>query len=194
MGMVKGLLTVESLAHPRLDHVTMQLIRTQAPTDAKVVRKSSVDLGRAQLLHNSLQDWLGADPQPVFVFAEIPSGAQDAKAARALGIAVGVLASIRHQPLIEVSPMEVKVAVSGNPKISPTKAQIIDWAVKRWPNAEGWVKHGGKLTQANEHLADALAIIVAGTKTPAFRNAMGMLDATSSSSLFRPSSRRIRLN
>ena len=145
----------------------LELITTQSH-EGKTVRKSSIELRRAKELHAALIRYC-AGAQLVFV--EVPSGSQSASAARALGIAVGVLASC-PLPIIEVSPMEVKFAVSQNKKINPSKVQIIQWAVKHWPDAP-WLrdrsKKDGRIVLANEHLADAMATIMAGIATPDFQ-------------------------
>lgn len=142
--------------------------------DKKVVRKSSDDLRRAQHLAVMLRHWQGLH-RPSIAFAEVPSGSQSASAARALGIAVGVLASCTV-PIIEVSPMEVK-RLFGTGKKGATKAEIIAWAVKKWPSAP-WLRYKGRLTQANEHLADAMAVIEAGMQTPAFQQLRSLQKAS----------------
>lgn len=157
------------------------LVSTEAHEERKAVRKSSTELRRAKELHAAIQNHCtGAQ----FVFAEVPSGSQSASAARSLGIAVGVLASC-PAPIIEVSPMEVKFAVVPNRKAKVTKDYIIDWAVKKWPQAN-WLRsrgvNPGSITKANEHLADALATIVAGIATPEFQRLISMYSHDVSSS------------
>ena len=130
----------------------------------KQVRKSSDDLRRAGILVQGIKDFVG---DATIAFAEVPSGSQSASAARALGIAVGCLASC-PVPVIEVSPMEVKKLFSPDGKRKVPKLEIIAWAMKQWP-ALPWLKRAGKPTLANEHLADALAIVMAGISTPEFK-------------------------
>lgn len=150
----------------------LDLIKT-AGEDKKVVRKASDELRRARILHSNLQAYC-RDRQLAFV--EVPSGSQSASAARSLGIAVGVLASC-PVPIIEVSPMEVKAVVVGRSKgtPNPTKAEMIAWAVKMWPKAP-WRRErkSGRLVADNEHLADALATVMAGITTPAFQNLLAL--------------------
>jgi len=147
-------------------------LETTGREDKKVVRKSSDDLRRAQELKRALVAFAeGAQ----LAFVEVPSGSQSAAAARSLGIAVGVLASCPC-PIIEVSPMEVKFAVSQRKKVNPTKPEIIKWAVTQWPDAP-WIRHKrrgkgfevGDLQNDNEHLADALATVRAGVETVEFK-------------------------
>jgi len=154
--------------------------------DKKVVRKSSDDLRRARLLVTELARWVDRH-KPQIAFAEVPSGSQSASAARALGIAVGVIASC-SVPVIEVSPMEVK-RLFGAGKKGATKEQIIEWAVKQWPQAN-WKRFQGRITQNNEHLADAMAVVMAGMKTPAFQQLMSLRNATAGTPHQRPASDR----
>lgn len=160
----------------------LKLIRTEQ-LDLKVVRKSSSDLSRARVLSQALTEWCYGS---TIAFAEIPSGAQSAAAAKGLGIAVGVIAGC-PLPLIEVSPTEVKRLFGEKGPVS--KAQIITWAMKTWPQAP-WLKHNGKVTLANEHLADALAIVMAGMKTQEFQRLMALQNAIPSTDHKRPTSRR----
>ena len=160
----------------------LMLVSTERE-NGKVVRKSSDDLRRACLLVQELKRWTELH-QPKLAFAEVPSGSQSASAARALGIAVGVLASC-SVPIIEVSPLEVK-RLFGAGKKGATKEQIISWAVKHWPNAE-WKRHRGSITKNNEHLADAMAVISAGMKTPAFQ----LLQGLQGQPIPKPGSRRL---
>lgn len=187
----------------------LTLIQTEA-LKAKQVRKSSDDLRRATELHRAFQAYIRATDAQV-VFAEVPSGAQSAAAAKYLGAALGILAS-SPVPVIEVSPMEVKVAVTGVKSKGASKEEVIKWAVSRWPDAN-WLRYekGGKvvvaktkrvvswkagdLMRSNEHLADALAIAQAGVATPAFQQLIAMnRHATTSAPHSRPASRRIALD
>lgn len=167
----------------------LHLCTTQVE-DKKVVRKSSDDLRRAKELQLTM---IAQCEGAVFAFAEIPSGSQSASAARSLGIAVGILASC-PVPIIEVSPMEVKKIIPGfKGKEKVTKAAIITWARKTWPEAP-WLmaKTRGvtRATAANEHLADALAAVMAGIQTPQFKNAVEMMRAIPNPDPVRPASSR----
>lgn len=151
----------------------LRLIKTEADkAGKKVVRKNSDDLRRAaEVIVGS--DKALVDHQPAFAFAEVPTGAQSARAAWALGIAVGLIAHTASKvPLIQVTPKEVK-DVTGEK--FPDKAQMIDWAVRKHPNAP-WPKRGGKIVAGQaEHLADAVAAIHAGLQTDEFRRAVSMI-------------------
>lgn len=140
-------------------------------SQVKIVRASSDNLARAQVIAESIRDNL---KDCAFVFAEVPSGGQDFKAAMAFGIVVGLYASIPI-PLIEVSPSETKMAAVGTRTAS--KKEMIAWAVEKFPGAP-WLtrKLKGEIVpiDANEHLADAVAIAHAGIKTAQFRQAAAM--------------------
>jgi hypothetical protein len=182
----------------------LQLVSTESQA-GKTVRKSSDSLRRAIELHRALHAFIG-DAQ--VIFAEVPSGAQSAAAAQALGIAVGILAS-SPIPIIEVNPQETRFVVAGS-KRKVTKDEAIQWAIKHWPDAP-WVRHAkagrvigknkklisswkaGDPQNCNEHLADAMATIAAGIKTPAFQQLMA-LHATTSPTDHRSSPRRVALD
>jgi len=160
----------------------------------KAVRASSDDLRRATELHMAMEEYVEEYGASI-AFAEVPSGSQSATAARALGIAVGVLACCPI-PIIQVAPMEVKRLVNGNPKAKVSKAEVIAWARTRWPKAN-WLTHKVKgqivYNNDNEHLADALATIVAGMATPQFQQ-LRQLHATSRTHNQRSAPGRIRLD
>ena len=191
---------VESGVSIQCEHT--HLATTEKNND-KRVRVSSDRLRRARELHEHMHSMITMWDAKI-AFAEVPSGSQDAAASFSLGIAVGVLASCPI-PVIEVTPMEVKQAVSGSPKISPSKAQIIAWAAHRWPDA-GWARAehaarskkgilpAGRLLADNEHCADALAIVSAGILTPEFKQAVVFHHAATRLADQRPSSNRIRVH
>lgn len=175
MGLCRA--TIDWGAHPayRVRVHTLRLVTTKIQ-DKKVVRKASDDLRRAKVLHQALQEFCVPVFEPSFLaapkvaFAEIPSGSQSSTAARGLGIAVGVIASC-PVPVIEVSQLEVKMASVG--VRSASKADMISWAVRTYPTAP-WLRHNNKITAANEHLADAIAVIHAGINTKEWASLMGL--------------------
>ena len=166
--------------------VNVTLVSTERQ-DKKVVRKSSDDLRRAKILADALGAYTRCHAAQI-AFAEVPSGSQSASAARALGIAVGVLGSC-PVPIVEVSPMEVKRLFSPNGKRKVPKTEIIAWAMRQWPQLP-WLKHAGKPTLANEHLADAMAIVMAGISTDEFKQTLAIHHATPGPALHRPSLNR----
>jgi len=153
-----------------LDLEALQLIQTEK-TELKQTRVSSDDLRRAQELHGGFIYGLR---ECVVCFAEIPSGAKDAKAARLLGMATGVLAACPI-PIIEVQPVETKLASVGTK--TATKTEMIEWAVGKYPEGD-WLrlnnKPGGRLLKDNEHLADAIGVVHAGIRTPDFKRLLAL--------------------
>ncbi|MER9176252.1 hypothetical protein NKH72_21990 [Mesorhizobium sp. M0955] len=142
----------------------------------KQVRASSATYFRAKYLHDEVTAALeGAS----VVFAEIPYGGKSYDAVLGFGIVIGIYGSLSI-PLIEVSQSETKKAAVGTRTAS--KEEMIAWAFELYPNAP-WLttKRGGVLvpTKANEHLADACAVVHAGIKTPAFRQVKAILAAGS---------------
>ncbi len=165
-GMVKGLLDLNDGV---LHKLNMELAKTAPLKGKKKVRKNSEDLGRARILYNAMTAFLkGVD----MVFIEIPVGSQTARAMCSYGVCIGIIASIGI-PMIQVTPAEVKIVATGDKTAS--KADMIDWATNSYPKADWLVrKVNGEpvLTNANEHLADALAAVYAGVRTDEFQQAM----------------------
>lgn len=158
----------KQLGEEHLFHVLeLKLIDTEKDK-GKAVRRNSDDLRRSREIIDALEHFT---KDCEFVFAEIPSGAQNARAAFAFGIVVGILAGIRI-PLIQVQPLETKKATVGTKTAS--KADMIEWATTRYPDAP-WIKRAGKLTLANEHLADAIAIAHAGVLTDQFKQISALM-------------------
>ena len=141
----------------------LELVTTESDTaNKKVVRKNSDDLERARKLHKGLLTFI---KDVDLVVVEIPVGSQSARAMASYGICIGVLAAI-DKPFIQVTPTEVKLVSVGSKTAS--KAQMIEWATKLYPNAD-WLtqKRNGTLQyiSKNEHLADSVAAIHAGLFT-----------------------------
>lgn len=138
----------------------------------KTVRKNSDDLRRARCLHKALQQAL---KEAQIAIVEVPVGSQSARAMASYGICIGVLASC-NIPMIEVTPSEVKLVSVGSKTAS--KAEMIEWAMTMYPDAN-WkmTKRGGVMvpTNANEHLADAVAAIHAGLLTDQFATSASMM-------------------
>ena len=167
LGMAKGELLFEGSLPRGFDLTHLQLAQSMSDTKTqKVVRKNSVDLERAKTLYTALHDFI-ADVDMVMV--EIPVGSQSARAMASYGICIGILSSIQ-KPLIQVTPNEVKLAACSTK--TATKQMMIDWATNTFPDAPWLTKkqHGEvSYVSKNEHLADALAAIVAGVQTDTFK-------------------------
>lgn len=139
----------------------------------KTVRQNSDDYRCARELIKGIDKTL-LNFGVSFVCAELPTGAQSARAAFSFGLTTAIMAGLTP-PLIQVQPREVQIAVLG--KAGKDKAAIIEWAVQRWPKA-GWMRRNYKgesvLIADNEHPADACAAIAAGIQTMEFAQAMAL--------------------
>ena len=163
-------LTSGCLETPRLTLVKPKV------QSGKQVRQNSKDLQRAEDLATTVA--IEARKAKV-VFVECPVGSQSARAMASYGMCVGILGSLRAEgvQLIEVTPSEVKVALSGD--AHATKQAMIDTAVAEYPEAN-WPMHRGSISGARaEHLADAIGAIHAGVHTPVFKNLMNILKGIS---------------
>lgn len=155
----------------------LRLLTTDAQV-GKVVRRNSDDLRRAGVIISGLAQAI-ENYRASFVTAEIPTGSQSARATMGFGMCVGVLAGVKHLlklPIVEVQPAETKLASVG--KKTATKDEIIAWAMATYPDAPWLVrKFKGALVpvEANEHLADAVAVIHAAIKTDQFQQATSLL-------------------
>lgn len=158
----------------KLTVLDLKLIETDKQS-SKTVRQNSDDLRRAIQLNEGFHEFI-ADCK--FVFAEIPTGAQSARAMYAFGLVVGVISSLKivKKPLIQVQPFETKLATVGTKTAS--KEEMIEWADEAYPDAP-WmrVKKTNKMLGKNEHLADAVAVAHAGLKTDQFLQIMEMVAA-----------------
>jgi Holliday junction resolvasome RuvABC endonuclease subunit len=102
--------------------------------------------------------------QPDFIFFESPVGSQSSKAAQGAAAICMLIAAMKvgtDAQVITSTPSEVKKA-TGLPG-TPEKREIIDWAYIRYPTVP-WTWHAGRIKNDNEHMADSLAVALAGHK------------------------------
>lgn len=149
---------------------SLKLNKTKPSTDKKK-RKSYDDLARFKshwdFLNVEITKW-----DCKLAVGEVPSGAQDARAAFAFG-GVTALYACSLIPFIPVYPLEVKEAATGFKHAD--KEDMIEWAFNSFPSGD-WItnkrankmnittKTGLFLTNDNEHLADAVGVGFAGMK------------------------------
>lgn len=138
---------------------------------AKQVRTNSDDLRRAEEL---AQHAHAVASRTRVSFVEFPVGSQSASAMKSYGATLGIGGYMRTSGIIviEVQAKASKKALTGDPNAS--KAKMIEAAMALYPDA-GWKYHHGKLTNDNEHMADAIAAIHAGVITPEFQDLMKLL-------------------
>lgn len=159
------------LSQGYLDTPELQVIEPVKPK-GKQVRQNSTDMEVAEQLAKAA---LSFARKAKAVFVECPVGSQSARAMASYGICVGILGSIRAEgiPLIEVSAMEVKMALFGTK--NATKQQMIDAALAQYPDAN-FPMHRGVITAKAEHVADAIGAIHAGVATPVFQNLLKLYE------------------
>jgi Holliday junction resolvasome RuvABC endonuclease subunit len=157
-----------------LDITIENLILTETANEkAQGVHKNSDDLRRAREQYAAM---VAACEGRALAITEVPFFSPAAYPAANFnsGLVVGVLASCPI-PLIQVFPKDVKIAAVGHHHAC--KEEMIEWAVNKFPTAP-WrtrkLKGAVKLTAANEHLADACAVINAGIRTQQFQQALAM--------------------
>lgn len=143
-----------------------------AKDKGKQVRVNSDDLRRAKELSDHAH---AVGKRSKVAFVEFPVGSQSASAMKSCGVAYGIGAYMRTSGIIviEVQAKASKKALTGNPNAS--KADMIAAAMALYPDA-GWKYHNRKLTNDNEHMADAIAAIHAGVLTPEFQDLMKLLE------------------
>ena len=143
----------------------------------KSVRTNSDDLRRCTELTAALIPWF---KQAQVIFAEIPVGSQSANGMKAYGVCCGVLGSLQtmfSKQIIQVDPTSVKFNLTG--KKTATKTEMIQEAFRCHPDAN-WPKHkDGQVKAYAEHMADAIASIYAGVKTPEFQPTLAIYEAYS---------------
>lgn len=151
-------------------------VEQTSPDKAKQVRQNSADLVRTEALSKAVL--FAADSAKVS-FVEVPVGSQSARAMMSYGACLGILGVMRAQghQIIEVNPTDVKKIFTGNK--TATKELMINTAIALYPDA-GWPTHNGKITKSKcEHMADAIAAIHAGARTPEFTQLRRLLSSVS---------------
>ncbi len=137
----------------------------------KQVRASSDTINRCREIDQEVRRMISTY-KPQLIFVETPSGSQNSSGMKGYGIVCMLIASLRPIP-IEVTPHEVKMASVGTKTAS--KREMIDWACGLYPDL-GWLMRGGRIQNNMEHLADALAVIHAGMKTPHYNQLTALLE------------------
>lgn len=155
------------LTHGYLSDLVLSTIEPEKK-QGKQVRQNSVDLQRAEDLATTA---IEIARRCKVVFVECPVGSQSANGMKAYGIVVGVLGAIRALgiPVIEVTALESKKIFTGDKNAS--KDRMIATAVGLYPNAN-FPLYRGEIAKKAEHVADAIAAIHAGVRTPVFKNLM----------------------
>jgi len=126
------------------------------------VRVADSDVERCKTIYRELMRIIWRENVHGLVFEVPHGGAQSARAARALGLATGILACVAEQaggegmlPSEYVTPQANKREFCGRNNAS--KEQMIARAVELWPSAPPWPRAKGQL----EHVADAAGCLYA---------------------------------
>ncbi len=158
--------------------LSIELLEVTQPVlpKGKQVRQNSLDLLAAAALAKAAFDSIIT---AAAVFVEVPVGSQSSRAMASYGICVGILGALRSggTPFFELSPEEVKKASVGIK--TATKAQMIEWAVAKHPEANWptYKQHGEDvISEAKaEHMADAVATIYAGLSCQPFQQMLALI-------------------
>jgi Holliday junction resolvasome RuvABC endonuclease subunit len=165
-GMVKAELNIDTF---EIKIIEMKTIETSKGSTGKNVRINSDDLARCRSIHIDLTEFLVGVK---VVFAEIPVGSQSARAMTSYATCIMALATI-EQPIIQLTPKELKLATTGNKEAS--KDEMIEWAGSTFPDAPWNRNKSGAILKKNEHLADACGAIVAGLVNEQFKSAIQLM-------------------
>lgn len=146
----------------------------------KQVRQNSKDLVAADQLYRFAKAFCeGAQA----VFVEAPVGSQSARAMASYGVCMGVLGSLRASGVqfFELTATELKLALTGDK--NATKALMINRAMARHPEAN-WPRYTRagvvQVSEAKaEHMADAVAAIIAGLASNQFQQLLPLMAAQS---------------
>ncbi len=169
LGLAKMLFDLDTLELVELTRLS--LVSTERD-NSKQVRRNSDDLRRCKILYDGFQTFVG---DCSCIFAEVPTGSQSAAGMKMCGVATMLLAT-SPVPVIEVQPTDTKLASVGSKTAS--KRQIIEWASGAFPHKD-WLTAKSKgvlrLVDANEHLADAVAVCHAGVQSDQFKQLVAMI-------------------
>ncbi len=160
LGIDSGLASC-GLAVVRLLPAGEELVRawvfTSKPSDRKVGVRAADDLARrARELAAEVIDALEAH-RPVAIAIEAPSWPRNAGSAAKMGAAFGVVFALAQRfdlPLVQASPMDVKLAVTG--RKTAAKDEVVLAVETRFPGIE-WPRQ----TTLWEHAADAVGVVLA---------------------------------
>ena len=118
-----------------------------------------VNLNR-ELIAEGLFDLLGGPAD--HIYAEIATGSKDTQAAKALAVSTmtsAYLVAMCNCTYDLVTPRNMKEYIGKSS--TATKKEIIEIVSGRFPDLP-WFRKGGKVLLKNEHLADALSVLLWG--------------------------------
>jgi len=139
-------------------------IRTKPDHRERV--KGADTVHRVRSIARQLRDIIG-QYQPIAIVAELPYGSQHAASAVAQGICYGIIGALAEThgiPLVMVTPQQSKQQVAGCRNAS--KSAIQECVFRWWPEASRG--------DGDEHVADALAALVAARDSEIYRMACNL--------------------
>ena len=152
-------------------HVLGISLHETTKTKSKQVRASSDTIDRCKSTHQFIKDVIGTT-NPQVLFVETPSGSQNSSAMKSYGATCQLIATLSPDP-IQVTPNEVKMSSVG--KKTASKVDMMNWARSLYPDVQWDLNKDGSMKAKNEHMADAIAIVHAGVKTPEFNRLQNLL-------------------
>jgi Holliday junction resolvasome RuvABC endonuclease subunit len=139
---------------------------------SKQVRQNSLDIQASNVLFTKAALYL---KEADSAFIEVPVGSQNARAMASYGVCIGVIGSLEmsYKPMIQLSPLEVKMASVGIK--TATKDQMIQWAMSKHPHVNWPKKRNAVVKSTAEHMADAVAAIYAGVISTPFLQTVNLM-------------------
>lgn len=130
----------------------LRVVRTEPSTRKRKVRAADDNVERLRVLLDAL---IVASQDVVAICSEAQSWPRNAASAIKVGMVWGLLvavADLRHVPILQVSPQQLKRTVAGSR--SASKEQVQTALERRYPELPDWPAY-------REHAADALGAVVA---------------------------------
>jgi Holliday junction resolvasome RuvABC endonuclease subunit len=142
----------------------------------KRVGKTADDIRRCSEIAAAVAEIVEGWP-PRLIVAEMPTGSQRAAGAKAMGMCLGILGSVRiilDIPCEWITPQAVKKAAGG--KLNATKGEVQAGVLERWPDLQF------RNQVEREAVCDALGALLAARGTDLYLMAARVCDATSEQS------------
>lgn len=148
-----------------IEPVEVKVIETvpDAKGKKRFTYKSEEDISRCRVISTHIIRTLAENPGIQAVAAEIPTGSQSARAAKTLGMATGIIATLADcyptLPFVWVFPNDWHRFLFN--KLNPTKKEVINWVDLNWKDFD-WPKKAtgvGIKKGDQEHAADAMGTL-----------------------------------
>lgn len=147
-----------------LDPALCGVIKTEKAQRKVQLRASEDNIQRAQSIYNELDDIIN-NKAIRLICTETMSWPRNAGVVAKMGIVWGVISSVACRygiPIIQASPVDIKLAMTQDKKAS--KEKMIEWVKMVFPNLEF-----PKQETLHEHCADAVAAVWACRHSQLFK-------------------------